>query len=67
MRANGAKSATLLDCNPYRRALMITEAKQEIPEEAARVALDLMRDGKVPTWALDTMKPEMEAIKLAAT
>jgi len=65
-RANGAKNADAIELNPHRYRWMITEAKQEIPEAAARVCLDLIREGKLPHWALDLLNPQLKTIELAA-
>ncbi|MEM9245611.1 MAG: hypothetical protein AAGA67_07725 [Cyanobacteria bacterium P01_F01_bin.153] len=65
-RANGAKKADILDFNPHRKFLEITDAKQKIPTVAAKTCLTLIEEGKVPPWAIAQLDSEMQAIKLAA-
>ena len=65
-RANGAKQATPLELNPHRKALRVADAKAEIPPEAARVALELMGESKIPYWAMEQLEPDMERLRMAA-
>lgn len=61
---NGSKQSTIDQWNPYQRQLDVMRAKEEIPEQAAKVFMELSKEGLVPSWALKGCK--ISEIELAA-
>ena len=65
-QAHGSKDTDIGQLNPHRHRWQVTEAKEEIPEETARITLELMKEGKLPHWTINVFEPVQRTLELAA-
>lgn len=61
---NGSKGATSNDFNRYEQAVERIAARNEYPRRAANLAMTLLKEGKLPAWAVAQL--DMKKISLAA-
>lgn len=54
-----------LDFNPFGAVIVTKDAKAEIPEELARLVLELSGENKIPGWAIAEL--DVEKIRKAAS
>jgi hypothetical protein len=64
LRIAGAKNPKTQHFNPYAAQIYEDYAKKLIPQEAAKCFLNLIREGKIPSWAVKFV--DIELIKAAA-
>lgn len=62
--ANGWKDAPTSYFNPYEATLIKQQAKRIVPMAAARLFLRLLKEKKVPSWAVSAV--DLELIRHAA-
>ena len=61
--ANGAKNPKTAWFNRYEILIKQREAREKIPERAARIFWDLWKERKVPDWVMEIV--DFEDIRLA--
>jgi len=57
---------TALDFNPWRRALAVRQAREQVDPRTAEIFLELQAESRLPNWALLLIADEIPTLSLAA-